>query len=89
MHGAVDHRRGHDFIAEHVAPAGEGQVGGRDQRGVFVAAGDQLEEQVRRVLLEGAPLCVKQLLNAVGRCPSDLRVFDGRPWSQFVVSGIA
>lgn len=32
---------------------GERQVGGQDQRGVFVAAGDELEEQVGRVLLEG------------------------------------
>ena len=52
VHDAVDHRRGHDLVSEHVAPAGEGQVRGQDQRGVFVAAGDQLEEQVRGVLLE-------------------------------------
>ena len=31
---------------------GEGEVGGQDQRGVFVAAGDQLEEQVCGVLFE-------------------------------------
>lgn len=50
---AVDHRRGDDLITEYVSPAGEGQVRGQNQRGVFVAAGDQLEEQVGRVLLEG------------------------------------
>ena len=37
---AVDHRGRHDLVTEDVAPAGEGQVGGQDQRGVFVAAGD-------------------------------------------------
>lgn len=34
-------------------PAGEWQVGGEDQRGVLVPAGDELEEQVGGVLLEG------------------------------------
>jgi hypothetical protein len=50
---AVDHRGRDDLVTEDVAPAGEGQVGGQDQRGVFVAAGDELEEQVGRVLFEG------------------------------------
>ena len=49
----VDHRGGDDLVAEHVAPAGEGQVAGEDERGVFVADADELEEQVRGVLLEG------------------------------------
>src|SRR5271169_75294 len=52
VHDPVDHRGGHDLVAEHVAPAGEGQVRGQDQRGVFVAAGDQLKEQVGGVVLE-------------------------------------
>ncbi|BCO45856.1 hypothetical protein MINTM002_15300 [Mycobacterium intracellulare] len=50
---AVDHGRGYHLISEHITPAGEGQVGGQDQRGVLEAAGDQLEEQVRGVLFEG------------------------------------
>jgi hypothetical protein len=37
---------------EDVAPAGEGQVGRQDHGRVFVAAGDELEEQVRGVLIE-------------------------------------
>jgi hypothetical protein len=41
------------LIAEDVSAAGEWQVAGQDQRGVFVADGDELEEQVRGVLLEG------------------------------------
>ena len=49
---AVDHGRGDDLVAEDVSPAGEGQVLGQDQRGVLVAGGDELEEQVRGVLLE-------------------------------------
>ena len=50
---AVDHRRSDDLVTENVAPAGEGQVAGQDQRGVFVAGRDELEEQVRGGLLEG------------------------------------
>ena len=46
VYEAVDHGRGDDVVAEHFAPAAEGFVGGDDQRGPFVAAGDQLEEQV-------------------------------------------
>jgi hypothetical protein len=52
VNDAVDHRGSDDLVAEHVAPAGERQVAGQDQGGVFVAAGDELEEQVRGVLLE-------------------------------------
>ena len=50
---AVDHRGGHDVVAEDFAPAAEGLVGGDDQRGPFVAAGDELEEQVGRFGFEG------------------------------------
>lgn len=49
---AVNHGGGDDLVAEDIAPAGEGQVGRQDQRGVFVAAGYQLEEQVRGVSFE-------------------------------------
>jgi hypothetical protein len=38
---------------EDTAPAAERQVRGEDQRGVLVAAGHELEEQIRGVLLEG------------------------------------
>ena len=41
------------MVAEDVSPSGEGQVAGQDDGGVLVAAGDELEEQVRGVLLEG------------------------------------
>ena len=53
MDDAVDHRGGDGLVAEDAAPAGERQVAGQDQRGVFVAGGDELEEQVRGVLFEG------------------------------------
>ena len=53
VHDAVDHRRGDGLVAEDVAPAGERQVAGQDERGVFVAGRDELEEQVRGVLLDG------------------------------------
>jgi hypothetical protein len=35
----VDHGGGDDLVAEDGAPAGERQVGGQDERGVFVARG--------------------------------------------------
>ena len=50
---AVDHRGGDDLVAEDLAPAAEGQVGGDHDRALFVAGGDELEEQVRRVVIEG------------------------------------
>src|SRR4051812_35916422 len=53
VNDAVDHRGGDGLVAEDAAPAAEGQVGGQDQRGVLVAAGHELEEQVGGVLLEG------------------------------------
>jgi len=49
---AVDHCGGDGLIAEDAAPAAEGQVRCQDQRGVFIATADELEEQVRGVLLE-------------------------------------
>src|SRR5512133_2006745 len=50
---AVDHGFGDDLVAEDFAPAAEWLVGGNDQGGAFVAAGDQLEEQVGRFGFEG------------------------------------
>jgi hypothetical protein len=50
---AVDHGCGDTLVSEDVSPAGEGQVAGQDQAGVFVAGADELEEQVRGVLFEG------------------------------------
>jgi len=50
---SVDHRGGDDLVAEDLAPAAEGQVAGDHDRALFVAGGDELEEQVRRVVVEG------------------------------------
>jgi hypothetical protein len=47
-----DHCGGDGLVAEHVAPAGEGQVAGQDQGGVLVAAGDELEGQFSGVFFE-------------------------------------
>ena len=43
----VDHGGGGDLVAEDFAPAAERLVGGDDQAGTLVSAGDELEEQVR------------------------------------------
>ena len=50
---SVDHGGGDDVVAEHLAPAAEGFVGGDDQAGPFVAGGDELEEQVGCFGFEG------------------------------------
>ena len=42
----VDHRGCDGVVAEDVSTAAERQVRGQDDGGVFVAAGDELEEQV-------------------------------------------
>ena len=52
MDDAVDHGGGDGLVSEHTAPAAERQVAGQDQGGMLVAAGDELEEQVRGVLVE-------------------------------------
>src|SRR5436305_15286882 len=49
---AVDHRGGGDLVAQDLAPGAEGFVGGDDQAGAFVAAGDEHEHQVRGVGVE-------------------------------------
>ena len=47
---SVDHRGGGgDVVGEGLAPAAAGQVRGDQDRGLFVAGGDELEEQVGRV----------------------------------------
>jgi len=48
----VDHRGGHDVVAEDLSPAAERHVRGGQDGALFVAAGDQLEEQVRGVRIE-------------------------------------
>jgi hypothetical protein len=48
----VDHGGGDDLVAEDLAPAAERLVAGDDERGAFVAAADELEEQVRGLGLE-------------------------------------
>ena len=59
---AVDHGGGHNVVAEDLAPPAEWLVGGDDQAGSFVAGGDELEEQVRRLGLEGDPADLIRLM---------------------------
>ena len=49
----VDHGGGDGGVTEDFAPAAEGFVAGDDERGSFVAGGDELEEQVGGVGFEG------------------------------------
>ena len=49
---AVDHGGGHGGVAEHLAPASEGLVGGDDERGALVAGAHELEEEVGGLGLE-------------------------------------
>ena len=50
---AVDHGGRDGLVSEDLSPTTEGQVAGQDDRAVLVAGGDQLEEQVRGVSVEG------------------------------------
>jgi hypothetical protein len=50
---AVDHGGGDGGVAEDFAPASEGLVAGDDDRRSFVAAADELEEQVGGLSFEG------------------------------------
>jgi hypothetical protein len=40
---AVEHGGGHLCVAEHLWPIGESQIGGDQQRGVFIELADQME----------------------------------------------
>jgi len=63
VHDPVDHG-GDGVAAEGFTPSAEGQVAGRDEGGVFVSAGDELEEQVRCLGLEGeVPGVLKEVLD--------------------------
>jgi len=45
MDETVDHGFNGDGVSEDLGPGGEALVGGHDEGGLFVAGGDQLEEQ--------------------------------------------
>ncbi len=53
MGQAVEERGGHLGVAEDGGPFAEGEVGGDDDRGAFVEAADQVEEQLSARLCEG------------------------------------
>jgi len=52
MNQPIDHGGSDDVVGEGLAPASEGQVRGDHHRALFVAGGDELEEQVRGVVVE-------------------------------------
>src|SRR5580692_262501 len=49
---AIEHGGGHLGVAEHLGPIGEGEIGGDQQRGVFVELADQVEQQLSARLAE-------------------------------------
>jgi hypothetical protein len=49
----VQDGRGDDRVAEDLVPLGEAPVRGQDQRFFFVPPGDELEEQMRAVTVDG------------------------------------
>jgi hypothetical protein len=49
---AIEHGGGHLGVAEHLGPIGEGEIGGDQQRGVFVELADQVEQQLAAGLAE-------------------------------------
>jgi hypothetical protein len=48
----IEHGGCHFGVAEHLRPIGEGEVGGDQQRGVFVEFADQVEQQLAARLAE-------------------------------------
>lgn len=49
---SVDHCCGHDVVGEGLAPAPERQIRGHHDRVDLIPGGDQLKEQVRRLLIQ-------------------------------------
>jgi hypothetical protein len=60
MQQPIKDSRGNHLIAKHLAPLHDGTVGRDQHAAALIAAGDQLEEQVRRVRLKRQ---VAQLIN--------------------------
>ena len=52
VHQSIEDRRCHHLIAEHLVPFLHRAVGADQHTALFVAAGDQLEEQVPRLGFE-------------------------------------
>jgi hypothetical protein len=52
MEDPVKDGRGDDRIAENLVPLAEAAVGGQDERPLFIAPGDELEEKVRPVTVD-------------------------------------
>lgn len=76
MNNPIDHRRRHPLIPKHGAPSREQQVTGQDQRTLLIAGRDQLEELVRRFLLEGQ---ISDRVNNDQPIPSKPEQFGGQP----------
>lgn len=53
VQGTVHHCSGSDFFSEDIAPLAEWQVTGKDDGCFLIPVGDELEEQVRCVLVKG------------------------------------
>ena len=49
---AIEHGGCHFGVAEHPMPIGESQIGGNQQRGVFIKFADQVEQQLSPGLTE-------------------------------------
>ncbi len=83
-----DHR-----VAEHLAPFGEGAVGGEDHGAFLIACADQLEEQVgaffgqrhKAGLIDDEPRVVGELAEFRGQCPCAVR--HGQPIEQLGQGG--
>ena len=49
----VEHGGGDHLVAKNVAPLGDHLIGGDEHAASLVTAGDELEEEIRGLLLEG------------------------------------
>ena len=53
MQDTVQDRGGNGYIGKDLIPLGKGLVGSKDCRGLLIAPGDELEEQVRALNVHG------------------------------------
>ena len=51
-HAVEDRGRNHP-VTEHLTPGAEALIGGEDQRSLFIASTDKLEEQIGTGLVDG------------------------------------
>ena len=74
VNNPIDHRRRHRRVTENIAPPTKSQIARQDQRRLFIPARDELEEQIRGVLIEWDVADLVNDQDAVAAEPLQFRV---------------